>query len=564
VTHGKSSRYEDYLSGDKIIPILGGSIMVKSQILLPDPSRLIEGLRDTGYDFDTALADIVDNSVDAGASLINVWIRMDTEGEITVSVADNGCGMDYEGLLNAMTYGADSKKNKCSLGKFGLGLKTASTAFCRRFSVISRPGKSAEELKFTWDLDHVVKQKQWEVLLDEPKKDEIDLLDEASGDGPGTVVVWENVDRLLKAYEDPKGRFARKALEKIVTDFREHASMVYQRFLDPKDERARNAVMNINGENLPSWDPFCRGVSGAEMVASKDVEVDLGDGQISSFTVNAFVLPRREEFASPEAAKAARLENKNQGFYIYRENRLIHAADWLDMYTKEPHGSLLRVEFSFDHTLDDAFLVDIKKSRILLKDELYNWIKDKFIPGPRRAAEERYRKGEKKKAQEKAEDAHTSSNASIAAKEEDLKLAEITVKNPNTGEVEITNKQGRFRIRMSMSSSFKPGQTQIQPVPSIDDGLLWDPCIIEGHHGVRINTGHPYYHKVYLPNIASGVTIQGMDSLLWALAEAELGATTDITRKHFNELRFEISRLLRTLVEDLPDPELEDEANNNA
>jgi hypothetical protein len=538
--------------------------MVKSHILPPDPSRLIEGLRDTGYDFNMALADIIDNSIDAGASVINVWIRMDTEGEITVSVADNGSGMDYDGLLNAMTYGAISKKDKSCLGKFGLGLKTASTAFCRRFSVISRPIKSDQAMKSIWDLDHVEKHKQWEILIDEPSKEEIDLLDEAAGEGSGTVVVWENIDRLLKAYADPKGKFARKALEHIVEDFRYHASMVYQRFLDPKDGRARTIEMTINGEKLPSWDPFCRGMPGAEMVASQNVEVELDNGQVSSFTISAFVLPRREEFVSPETAKAARLENKTQGIYIYRENRLIHPYDWLDMFSKEPHYSLLRVEFSFDHTLDEAFLVDIKKSRIMLKDELYNWVQDKFITGPRRAAEERYRKGEKKKAQERAADAHTSSNAAIAAKEDDLKLADVTVKNQATGEVEIANKQGRFRIRMPLSNSFKPGEVHVQPVGGIDDGLLWDPCIIDGHHGVRVNTGHPYYQKVYLPNLASGVTIQGMDSLLWALAEAELGATTDTTRKHFNELRFEISRLLRALVEDMPDPDLEDETNNNA
>src|SRR5687768_4933400 len=109
--------------------------------LPPDPSRLIEGLRDTGYTFNTALADIVDNSVDAKATMIHIWMRMDTDGEITVSVADNGHGMDEAALMNAMTYGAKSKKDKSCLGKFGLGLKTASTAFCRSLSVVSRAVK---------------------------------------------------------------------------------------------------------------------------------------------------------------------------------------------------------------------------------------------------------------------------------------------------------------------------------------------------------------------------------------------------------------------------------------
>ncbi len=539
--------------------------MSKAQILPPDPSRLIEGLRDTGYDFNTALADIVDNSIDAKAKKVRIWVRMDLEGDVTVSVADNGHGMDESALLNAMTYGAKSKKDKSCLGKFGLGLKTASTAFCRSLSVITRAADNGPVLKATWDLDHVEKEKAWEVLIDKPNKEEIQLLDESAAGAPGTLVLWEKVDRLLKDYENRAGASARNALKRIAEDFCDHAGMVYQRFLDPKDGRARNVEMFVNGASVEAWDPFCTLNEGTEAVAEKKVDVDLPDGSAASFSIRAVILPRREEFKSPAAAKAARLENQTQGIYVYRENRLIHPADWLGMFSKEPHISLLRVEFSFDHRLDESFQVDIKKSRILLKDELYNWVLSKFLPAPRRAAEERYRKGEKKKAQEKATNAHASSNAAISAKEDDLKLAEVKVTDSAKGEVEIKNKQGTFRIKMPVSSASQKGEVHVQPVPSIDDGLLWEPCIIDGHHGVRINTGHNYYHKVYVPNIASGVTIQGMDSLLWALAEAEIGATTDNTRKHFKELRFEIARLLRNLVDDLPEPDMTstDEKSND-
>jgi Histidine kinase-, DNA gyrase B-, and HSP90-like ATPase len=537
--------------------------MSQSKVLLPDPSRLIEGLRDTGYDFNTALADIIDNSIDAKATKVRIWIRMDVDGDVTVSVADDGHGMDEDALLNAMTYGAKSKKDKSCLGKFGLGLKTASTAFSRRLSVITRAKKNGPFLKATWDLDHVAGKKQWEVLLDKPSKEETGLLDEAASAGaPGTLVLWEKIDRLLKDYEKPNGAAARTALKKVAEEFQDHASMIYQRFLDPDDKRARTIEMVVNNTTLKAWDPFCKQNPNAEAVAVKTQPVELSDGGTAEFDIKAVVLPRREEFESPAAAKAARLENQTQGIYVYRENRLIHPADWLGMFSKEPHFSLLRVEFSFDHRLDDAFQVDIKKSRIMLKDELYNWVFSQFLPGPRRAAEERYRKGEKKKAQEKAKDAHASSNAAISAKEDDLKLAEITVKDAAKGDVEITNKQGTFRIKMPVSTALNKGEVSVQPVPSIDDGLLWEPCLIDGHHGVRINTGHAYYHKVYVPNLTSGVTIQGMDSLLWALSEAEIGATTDTTRKHFKELRFEIARLLRNLVEDLPDPDMTTEGKD--
>jgi len=527
-------------------------------ILEPNPARLIEGLRDTGYDFNTALADIIDNSVDADAAKILVKIEMDGFGEVTIAIADDGIGMDEAALKNAMTYGAESKKDKKRLGKFGLGLKTASTAFCRRLSVVSRGEAGGDIRKLTWDLDHVCEAREWEVLVDPPTDEEIDWLEEACGQGPGTLVLWQKVDRLLKDYDDPAGKPRRRALQKVQDSFRDHASSVYQRFLDPADHRARTIEMRLNGETVKTWDPFCEKVPGTELVAEKEVEVEY-DGGEASFRLRAFVLPRREEFPSIAVADEARLSTKSQGVYVYRENRQIHAGDWMGMFSIEPHLNLLRVEFSFDHKLDDAFQVDIKKSRILLRDELFNFVRDQFLTAPRRAAEDRYRQGQKKKAKEKATGAHDASNKAISAKEKDLQTAEVTPIPGSNNEAEISNKSGRFRIKIPITTAARPEEVNVQPVQSIDDGLLWQPAIVDQHHAVQINTGHQYYSKVYVPNLASGVTIQGMDSLLWALVEAELGATAEGTQKHFRELRYEVSRILRALVEDLPEPDL----NNN-
>ena len=113
-------------------------------------------------------------------------------------------------------------------------------------------------------------------------------------------------------------------------------------------------------------------------------------------------------------------------------------------------------------------------------------------------------------------------------------------------------------MKINISNSKNPGEVCVQPTDGISDGILWEPAMIDGHHAVRINTAHPYYHKVYVPNLSSDVTVQGMDSLLWALVESELGTINEATKTHFEELRFEVSRLLRKLVEDLPDPDIED------
>lgn len=530
---------------------------MEKQLLPPNPSRLIEGLRDTGYEFNTALADVIDNSVDAGATTIAVRIDMDSDGDIVVSVADNGSGMNREGLLNGMTYGAPIHADAKRLGKFGLGLKTASTAFCRKLSVISRDSASASALKAIWDLDHVEKAGAWELLLGAPGKDELAILNGVASGHAGTVVLWENVDRLLKNYKNQAGGHARNALTKVIDGFKDHAAMIYQRFLDPKDARARTITMTVNGAKLKPWNPFCEDETETELVAKDAQEVELPDGSTASFQIRAFVLPRREQFSSAEAAASAKIKNQNQGIYIYRENRLIHPADWLGMFSKEPHVTLLRVEFSFDHALDEAFQVDIKKSQILLNETLYDWVLNQFLPGPRNAAQERYRKGQRKDVQKQAKDAHQDSNSNIGDKEADVKIADVTVVDPKTNEVEVKNKEGAVRLKLKITTSSAAGQVFVQTVDGIDDGLLWEPALANGHHSVRINTGHPYYHKVYVPNHTSGVTMQGMDALLWALVEAELGTVSEKTKHHMQELRFEVSRLLRKLVEDLPEPDLE-------
>lgn len=536
--------------------------MTRHQELPPNPARLIEGLRDTGYDFNTALADIIDNSVDAGATVIDVRIEMDAAGDVVVSITDNGSGMDEERLLDGMRYGATAVPDPRRLGKFGLGLKTASTAFCTRLSVVSRPSGDVPALKATWDLKHVSDTGRWDLILDDPTGDELERLDAVAPGRSGTLVLWEDVDRLLKQYAVDGGAAARNALRKVVERFREHAAMVYQRFLDPGDERARNIELRLNGSPVAAWNPFCEGVS--TLVAGDEQDVEMADGSEAPFKIRAFVLPRKEEFPNEAAWREARLSNANQGIYIYRENRLIHPADWLGMFKQEPHSTLLRVEFSFDHRLDEAFQVDIKKSRILLNDVLYNWVADQFLPAPRNAAQARYRKGQREKVQEQAKDAHAGSNRNISDKEDDLKLATVEIRNAATNEVDLTNKKGTIRLKLKLSTATSPGQVNVQPVDGLDDGLLWEPALVNMHHAVRINTGHPYYSKVYVPNLLSGVTVQGLDSLLWALVEAELGTINQATQNHFKELRFEVSRLLRRLVEDLPEPVLEDDAEVDA
>ncbi|MFZ4387843.1 MAG: ATP-binding protein, partial [Chthoniobacterales bacterium] len=451
----------------------------------PDPERIIEGLRDTGYEFNTSLADIIDNSISAKASNIDVAVAMDFGGNIFVSITDDGCGMDRDGLINAMRYGSKRRIDQASLGKFGLGLKTASTAFCRRLSAISRGQAGHEVLKATWDLEHIASVERWELQLGLANEQEIKLLDTLVKGKTGTIILWEKVDRLLKAYAVPDGKAARSAIKRYTDNLRFHVSMVYQRFLDKDDKRACDVNIHINGEAVLPWDPYCVTETKAP-IAEKVQEVDVGENERAQFTIRAFILPRKDEFSNPAVGKAARLTNDMQGLFIYRENRLIHGPDWLDMYTKEPHLSLCRIELSFDHTLDDAFQVDIKKSRILLDDSLYEWMQ-KFLQGPRREAQERYRKGVTAMVTGTAALIHAVSNNSIHTKADDLKTASVTEVDGSTGDVTITNKYGVTKLKIKLVEQKNSGECHVQPIDSLQDGVLWEPAFIEGNQAVRIN-----------------------------------------------------------------------------
>ena len=527
---------------------------IEETTCMPDAARVMEGLRDTGYDFNTAVADIVDNSIAADATKINISIAVSPAMEVSVFVADNGCGMDQEELQNAMRYGSSRRENPSSLGKFGLGLKTASTAFCRCLSVVSRDTGADEEevVKAQWDLDYIIEKNQWLLRWPEVTDDELDLLDAVACGSHGTLVCWERVDRLLRQYTYQSS--ARNALKKIEASLRFHLATTYQRFLDPEITDVRDVTITLNNVPVEAWDPFCTIIDGTEVLLDLSQDIDLPDGTKAPLTLIAYLLPSKNELKSEKDRKAAKISNDLQGFYVYRENRLIHYGDWMGMFTKEPHGSLLRIFLSFDHKLDDYLNVDIKKSRILMDDGLFNSLKD-AISAPRRAADERYRNGVTKKVIVGGKDAHEQSNTNIETKAKSVEGAKIKVTDAASNQVEVTNANGTFKHTISIRTASKPGQYRVIPVPSIDDGMLWNPCIVDQKHAVEINQSHPYYQKIYYPVLDQSNMVTGMDALLWALAEAELSTFNDDTKEQYEDMRIQVSRYLKKLIADLPEPE---------
>lgn len=531
---------------------------------LPDAPRLIYGLRDTGYNFNTAAADIIDNSIAANASAINVKVELMEDGRKFVHFGDNGDGMNYEELFDAMRYGAKARTDLASLGKFGLGLKTASTSICISFTVISRKAKKDDFAVLSWDLDHVRDQDNWEMVQPVLSQDDLDLFEELCGD-KGTLVIWSKCDRLLsKHYEVPGGTPERAAITRLSTKLIDHLSLVYYRFLDPKDTRTSNIVIYVNGKAVEGWNPFFPARSEQVLnTTQQTIECELPDGSTAIASLKAWILPHSLDCTSEEK-KLAKHSNKSQGFYVFRENRLIHESGWLSIHgwtALEPHMALLRLEFDFDHSLDEAFMVDVKKSRILLDPILEGYVKTLITP-IRREADSRFRRTSKEKTAERGID-HTSANKSVT-KAEISRQPKVVTADSVTNTAVISNEFGpKIKLKVPIEDGVKSENVHIDAVDNMHSGGLWEPALRStsntGHVvGVRINKHHDFYQKIYQRASSAGYSVEGMDLLLWAFAAAEQNHTNPDLEPIFEDLREEVSSNLRKLLRDIDLPDEED------
>lgn len=315
----------------------------------PDASSMIETFRAIGYSMETAIADVIDNSISAEAK--NVWINYAWKGEFTtISIRDDGLGMNNEELVQAMRPGSKhpfDKRSLKDLGRFGLGLKTASFSQTPKFSVISKK-QDYNSIYWAWDLDHVNKTRSWELIQFVPTKEAVEELNQHVS---GTSVIWYCLDRNLKNISEENTEALGKFME-LMEGVKKHLEMVFHRFL----EQGKVSIW-FQDRKIVAWDPFLRGENGIQSGA----EEYLGDGNV---IVKGYVLPHKSKISELTFKKAAGPKgwNEQQGFYIYRNERLLVAGDWLGMFKKEEHYKLCRIMIDLPNTLDDKWQIDIKKS----------------------------------------------------------------------------------------------------------------------------------------------------------------------------------------------------------
>lgn len=328
----------------------------------------MESLRDIGYDLNSAVADLVDNSIDADAENVTVDLGHDLEGG-WIRIADNGVGMTERQLDEAMRYGTSRRYAANDLGHFGLGLKTASLSQSRRLTVATRSSRRGPIRIRRWDLDHVARTDAWELQRLTVRESPAVLTDPLAR-GIGTVVLWERLDRVLGSRR-PGGDAAMRRLEAAAAEISEHLAMVFHRFLSG-DAPGPSLAIRVCGARVAAWDPFARAEPLTRALPSQALPLDHA-GSRHTVIIQPFVLPAQHHFSSPEAHEAAggpHRWNRQQGLYVYRRDRLIQSGGWNRLRTLDEHAKLARIAIDIPPEADQAFRINVAKMTVGLPESI--------------------------------------------------------------------------------------------------------------------------------------------------------------------------------------------------
>ena len=323
---------------------------------------LLTGLRAIGYNFSTAVADIIDNSISACANEIKIYSDP-LETEPYFCILDNGCGMNGQELDNAMLPGSDRENkedSKLELGRFGLGLKSASLSQCREFTVASKKYGKIRAMSF--DLDVIEKENK--LMLKQLDAEEIECLPQISELDTyetGTLVVWTKFDKiegLAKNFED--------SFRSVVAESKKHVELVFHRFYS-------KISIYYNDKRIEKRDPFLLDSVGRQQTGRTSNIIIDG----SEIVVIPYTLPFANTLTSEEKALLGNPKSifDEQGFYLYRNERLISWGSWMHMGIRSELNKLARIQVDIPSTLDSVWMLDVKKSSAKIPDKIKDRIK---------------------------------------------------------------------------------------------------------------------------------------------------------------------------------------------
>ena len=364
---------------------------VKSVKAAPGARRLIESLRDLGYETSTAVADLIDNSISADSSKIYVEIRhKKNKTPAHIVVVDNGKGMNADELKNAMRFGSTQDYAIEDLGKYGLGLKTASLSQCAILTVISKKRqKSGGRSRIAiaeWNLTHINSTDDWDLLVpdkSELQKWQIEIVDEFLENEGGTICIWSDLQESLPLLASENIRKSEQESARLITECANYLRMVFHRFIEGRVPSTRKLYIQVGGQDLEPWDPFCRSEKKTKEMAPEKFNLSSTTkglkGQKYNVTFQPYILPHKNDFSTKEAfsnASGVKSWNLQQGFYFYRNNRLIQSGGWSRVRAADEHTKLLRIAVDFNSGLDDSLSVNITKMKARIPSEIREEIKN--------------------------------------------------------------------------------------------------------------------------------------------------------------------------------------------
>lgn len=348
---------------------------------IPFAPNLVESMRSLGYSFKTAIADLIDNSVGANAKRID--IIMPPEDNPHLIILDDGHGMSNDELELALKFGSRNpleQRDDEDLGRFGLGMKSASLSQCRKLTVASK--KNGNISCFSWDIDYINEKQNW--VLIEYDKEEIDKLpsiERLKNLDHGTYLLLQNFDRISASTQNLSN-----TLNSYMSETIDHLALIFHRFID------KGLQIYVNNNLIEGIDPFLRKHSATQSL--KEIPIITDGHQIR---VRPFILPHINKLSNEDIKKVGGREDlkNNQGFYIYRNERLIIYGTWFRLYRKEELTKLARVMVDIPKELDYMWSIDVKKSSAnlpdVIKSQLYSCI-DLSVYGSKKVHEYRGRK----------------------------------------------------------------------------------------------------------------------------------------------------------------------------
>ena len=518
---------------------------------LPKAARVFQALRSMGYSLNAAVADVGDNSITAGRAKRIDILFVRSEGQFTLSICDDGVGMSRDELVEAMSLGSEGSYEEEDLGKFGMGMKTASLSQCRKLTVASRTNLSGKSI-FSWDLDHIDRTNRWHMLEinigDISQHPHFSKLNNISG----TVVLWENMDHLRNELAGLSDRTQyNQYVGTLLHELELHLRMTFHRFLDGSLGEHATVEMYLNETKLQPWDPFCREEKNIQVIEPFDFTLSESNS-IKGVTIEPYVLPTKDgergfsSQAAWEDAKGLLSWNDSQGYYIYRANRLIHYGGWLRTRAKDEHTKYARVAINFMPEHDDAFDISVQKNRIKLPRSLSQFLKQEVNPEVIERSQAPYRK----KTPEESRLRHKKSSILVEKTVQKVMPKRSIEIGQRGGQIVVQNSYGvvpmnslKDALRINLKNRFG---IEIEELKSDD---LWElVCKPDGGFVIVLNSNHDFYRNIYEVNEKNKKLIKFMDSILFSLAYAELYSISVGTKDLFDEVRSTMSIILEELA----------------